>query len=101
PALEEEPNAVLTWTPAGEDDLPLVELFQAHGFEWVWLDEDQGAAFRATFAYVGAPGCPRFVGAFEEAATFRPLEPVVADLLDRSAPSVGAALPLGTLARTD
>src|SRR5262245_9930914 len=79
--LEESPNVVATWTPRSEDDLALPELLQANGFEWIWLDGDRGAALHAAFADLGHLS-PRLVDAFEPDGTFRPLERVLAEVLE-------------------
>src|SRR5262249_50726666 len=63
--LSLSPNTVATWTPHPEDDATLLELMQANGFEWIWLDCDRGAALHAAFGDLGHLAGPRLVDAFE------------------------------------
>jgi len=89
--LEEGADAVATWTPSSKTDIPLLEVIQENGFEWIWLDGDFGAALHAAFGDLDGLAGPRLVDAFEPDGTFRPLEPVLAEILEPMPSSLEAA----------
>src|SRR5262245_1749301 len=88
-ALGRETGTVVTWTPEA-DALQLVELMQANGFEWIWLDGDRGAALHAALGDAGELA-PRLVDVFEPDGTFRPLELVLREVLSAPAATRAAA----------
>jgi hypothetical protein len=79
--LEPGQDTVVTWTPSPNEALPFVRLMLAYGFDWVWLDGDRGAAFHGYFSANGDETA-RFVDPFEVDGRFRPVAPVLAEVLE-------------------
>ena len=75
-------KVVVTWTFTSETQLAYVEVMRELGFEWLWMDGDQGAAYDS-FVAEGATDPPRFIDAFEPEGTFRALERVVDEVRRR------------------
>src|SRR5262249_13581249 len=78
-------GVVITWAAADAAPLQDVRRLVSHGAAAIWCDSDRGAACRAHYA--GARRLPRFefVDTFEVDGSFRPVEAVVGDLLERRA----------------
>lgn len=78
-------GVVITWAAADTAQLRDVRRLLAQGAAAIWCDSDRGAACRAHYA--GARWMPpfEFVDTFEADGSFRPLEAVVGDLLERRA----------------
>jgi hypothetical protein len=76
-------GVVITWDAGGAEQLRDIRRLVSQGAAVVWCDSDRGAAFPAHYA--GARGVPPFdfVDTFEADGSFRPLEAVVGDLLER------------------
>jgi hypothetical protein len=79
--IEPGQDMVVTWTPGSDDALSFVRLMQSFGFDWVWVDGDRGAAFRASFRRLNGTR-PRFVDPFDREGAFRPLAAVVKELTE-------------------
>ncbi len=73
---------VITWAAGPPGQLDQVYRLQQAGFDPVWFDSDRGAACGAHFA--DTPHLPSFafVDSFDAEARFRPVEAVVAELLE-------------------
>jgi hypothetical protein len=78
-------GVVITWAAGDAEQLPDIRRLVSHGAAAVWCDSDRGAACRAHYA--GARRVPRFdfVDTFEADGSFRPVEAVVGELLERRA----------------
>jgi hypothetical protein len=76
-------RVVVTWDVSSASQLASIRVLQALGFEWIWFDSDRGSASGGLLADddTWAHG-PRFVDTFTADGRFRPLEPVVAELLE-------------------
>jgi hypothetical protein len=76
-------GVVITWAAGDTEQLREVRRLVAQGAAAVWCDSDRGAACRAHYA--GARRVPRFdfVDTFEADGSFRPVETVVGELLER------------------
>jgi hypothetical protein len=76
-------GVVITWAAGDAEQLRDVRQLVSQGAAAVWCDSDRGAACRAQYA--GARRIPRFdfVDTFEADGTFRPVEAVVGELLER------------------
>src|SRR6516164_4695032 len=76
-------GVVITWAAGDAEQLPDIRRLVSHGAAAVWCDSDRGAACRAHYA--GARRVPRFdfVDTFEADGSFRPVETVVGELLER------------------
>jgi hypothetical protein len=75
-------GVVITWAAAGPAQLGQVRRLSSLGVEPVWFDSDRGAAFHAHYAHVRCPPSCQFVDTFEPDGQFRPVESVVAELLE-------------------
>jgi hypothetical protein len=75
---------VVTWGAGAAGQLRQVRRLQAPGFEPIWFDSDRGSVCGAHFAF-GARVRSRFhfVDSFEPDGLFRPLDAVVAELLQK------------------
>jgi len=76
-------GVVITWAAGDTEQLRDVRRLLAQGAAAVWCDSDRGAACRAHYA--GARRIPPldFVDTFDPDGSFRPLEAVVGELLER------------------
>ena len=81
--VAENSKVVVTWTFTEETQLSYVETIQALGFEWIWTDCDQGAAFDALIAARPNLKLPRFIDPFEQDGSFRALETFTAEVRRR------------------
>jgi hypothetical protein len=78
-------RVVVTWDLESPEQLRSVRVLQSLGFDWVWFDSDRGSASGSLLDDGSrAPG-PRFVDTFGADGTFRPLEPVVTEIIDGAA----------------
>jgi hypothetical protein len=76
------PGIVITWAAGSPSQLREVRRLRSLGIEPIWFDSDRGSAYRAHFADARrVPRC-EFVDTFEADGQFRPVESVVADLLE-------------------
>ena len=76
-------GVVITWAAGDTEQLREIRRLVSQGAAAVWCDSDRGAACRAHYA--GARRVPRFdfVDTFEADGSFRPVETVVGELLER------------------
>jgi hypothetical protein len=76
-------GVVITWAAGDTEQLRDVRRLVSQGATAVWCDSDRGAACPAHYA--GARRVPRFdfVDTFEADGSFRPVEAVVGELLER------------------
>jgi hypothetical protein len=76
-------GVIVTWAAGDAEQLDEVRLLLGQGAAAVWCDSDRGAACRAHYA--GVRRLPRFqfVDTFEADGSFRPVEGVVRELLER------------------
>ncbi len=75
-------RVVITWAAGPPEQLVEVCRLQRAGFEPVWFDSDRGAACGAHFADAPLPPSFAFVDSFDIDGRFRPVESVVAELLE-------------------
>jgi len=73
---------VITWGAGPVTQLGQIRRLRSLGIEPVWFDSDRGAAGPAHFADAARPTRFRFVDSFEPDGRFRPVEDVVAELLE-------------------
>jgi hypothetical protein len=76
-------GVVITWAAGNTGQLDDVKRLRALGVQPVWFDSDRGAACQAHYAGARRPPNFRYVEAFEPDGTFRAVESVVGELLER------------------